>query len=363
MDYHHRYRVGETTDMKIQAPQPRRNRRPAKAAAIMTVLGLAAAGGGWSGTATASAAPTTTVTIGVYAGNLLSAEVAEANGYFAKEHINAELKTLQAGPAIVAATESGSVDIGVGDTLAWAAAVGNGFSDLDLLAASTMQTPALGSDEHLVAAKGITSPSQLSGKTIGYIPYPEMTVATKLWLQKHGVDPSSVKFITISDGTQVSLLEKGGADVVEGRNEGENEQIAKSAGGVDLGEVFGVLPDDTINVSYFAKKSWLSKNKTVDEEVATALNEGAAFNRTAPATTLAGIATKYAGFNYAALSKQYPGIIQKTDWYREAPPTFTPKAISATNQWIADAVKEGQVKKAFNITPYLWPTATSANGG
>lgn len=338
------------------------------AAAAAAGVGLIAAGG--SAPATAATTPTahasagtTTVTIGVFAGNLLSADAALAEGYFAKNHINAQLKTLEAGPAIVAATESGSVDIGVGDTLAWAAAVDNGFSDLDLLQGSNENTPAVGSDEHMIAGPGITSPSQLAGKTIGYIPYPEMTVATDLWLQKNGVKPSSVKLITITDGTQATLLQKGDAQVVEGRNLGEDESIAKTAGGKDLGEIFNVLPDHTMNVSYFAKKGWLQSNQTVASEVAAALREGTAYIRTAPVAKLAQIADKYAGFDYTALAKQYPGIIQKTDWYREAPPVFNATTIAATNQWVKDAVKEGQVKKAFNIKPYLWSTATASKVG
>lgn len=335
------------------------------AAAAAVGVGLLAAGGPAAANASTahSSSKMTTVTIGVFAGNLLSADAALAEGYFAKNHINAELKTLEAGPAIVAATESGSVDIGVGDTLAWAAAVDNGFSDLDLLQGSNENTPAVGSDEHMIAGPGITSPSQLAGKTIGYIPYPEMTVATDLWLQKNGVKPSSVKLITITDGTQATLLEKGDAQVVEGRNLGEDESIATEAKGKDLGEIFNVLPDHTMNVSYFAKKSWLQGNKTVDSEVAAALREGTAYIRTAPVAKLAQIADKYAGFDYTALAKQYPGILQKTDWYREAPPVFNATAIAATNQWVKDAVKEGQVKKAFNITPYLWPTATESKVG
>ncbi len=349
----------------------RSRRTSGRLAALAVVAGLAIAGCGSSNSSSSStsassgsgSSKTTTVTIGVYAGNLLSAEVAEAKGYFANHHIDAKIKTLAAGPAIVAATQSGSVDIGVGDTLAWAAAVGHGFGDLDLLEGSTMQTKALGSDEHMIAAKGITSPSQLAGKTVGYIPYPEMTVATRLWLQQHGVNPDGVKYVTISDGTQASLLQHGSAQLVEGRNAGENETISKQAGGTDFGEVFGVLPEDTINVSYFAKKSWLSANPTVADNVVAALREADNYTRTAPATDLAAIATRYAGFNYTTLEKQYPGIIKRTNWYREAPPVFTPTAIAATNEWIKEAVAQKQVTKAFDITPYLWRTATAAHVG
>jgi ABC-type nitrate/sulfonate/bicarbonate transport system substrate-binding protein len=321
-------------------------------AALILFL-IAACGGSAS-----SASTKPTVTIGVYGGNLLPAEVAVAKGYFAKQGINVQLKTLAAGPAIASAATTGSVDIGFGDTLAWAAAVTNGFSNLMLIQGGDISLPTLKSDEHIVARQGITSPRQLAGKTIGTIPYPEMNVATRLWLQQNGVNPATVRFISIQDGTQGALLRTGGADAVEGRNVGEDKQLVAQDHATDFGEVFGAQPNNSISTASFASRQWLENNKATAAKVVTALRQATDYIRTAPSQDLAALATRYAGISYPALEKQYPGIVAETSWAREQPAVFTPTAIAATNTWIQDAVRVGQLKKPVDVSKYLWPTAT-----
>ncbi len=333
------------------------------AAAALTLAGCAGSGSSGSGGAEAASKAEPTVTVGVFAGNLIPVEVALAKGYFDQVGVKVELKTLNAGPAIAAAAESGSVDIGYGDTLAWAAAVGNGFTDLDLVQGGSQASPDLGSDEHiLVSAKsGITSPKDLTGKKVGIIPYPEFNVATKLWIKAAGGDPSTVKFVTIQDGTQAALLASGDVDAVEGRNLVEDQTLTKENGALDLGYVFGPIPDKAINTAYFAKKSWLTANKGTAEKVVDAIRKGARYVNTAPSSDLATIAEKYAGMDFTSLEKKYPGITDKTDWGRQDPPVFDKAAIAATNEWVKDAVEQGQIKKAFDIAPYVWPTASASD--
>jgi NitT/TauT family transport system substrate-binding protein len=341
---------------------PRTRALSAAALAAAAALTLAGCSGSGSGAAAAGGSATPTVTVGVFAGNLIPVEVAEAKGYFADAGVKVQFKTLAAGPAIAAAAESGSVDIGYGDTLAWAAAVGNGFTDLDLVQAGSQASPDLGSDEHILVSgtSGITSPKQLEGKKVGIIPYPEFNVATKLWIKAAGGDPSTVKFVTIQDGTQAALLAGGDVDAVEGRNLVEDQTLVQENGAVDLGYVFGPIPDKAVNTAYFAKKSWLSANKSAAQKVVDAIRKGADYVNTAPSSALAPIAEKYAGMDFTSLEKKYPGITDKTDWGRQPAPVFDAAAVAATNEWVKDAVEQGQIKKAFDIKPYLWSTASAS---
>jgi ABC-type nitrate/sulfonate/bicarbonate transport system substrate-binding protein len=354
--------MARTSGLRIRARRRTIAVAAVAAAATIALAGCSTSAASSTPSASATAAgPEPTVTVGVFAGNLIAVQVADAEGYFAKEGVKVQFKTLQAGPAIAAAAEAGSIDIGYGDTLAWAAAVGNGFSDLNLVQGGTSAEPNLGSDEHILGAPGISSVKDLAGKKIGIIPYPEFNVATKLWLKKNGVDPSTVQFVTIQDGTQASLLSTGSVSAVEGRNIGEDQTLVSQSHAKDFGYVFGPIPKDTVNTAYFAKKSWLEKNKATAQKVTTAIREGATYLKTAPASTLATIATKYAGIDFAQLEKQFPGITKKTDFGRQTPPVFNKPAIAATNEWIKDAVAQGQITKAFDVTPYLWPTATAPN--
>ena len=100
------------------------------------------------------------------------------------------------GPITINAANSG---------LPIAAAVGNEYEDGD-------GTP--GSE--IIAAPGITKPSDLVGKTIGA---PTLTgninLATKAWLRANGVDPSSVNFVAVPTPNMLDQLKGGLVQAVE----------------------------------------------------------------------------------------------------------------------------------------------------
>ncbi len=72
-------------------------------------------GAGTSASSSATAAAATTVKIGIFAGDGSAPwEIADQQGFFAKQGIKAEFVNFTSGPAIVAALLSGSVDVGEG---------------------------------------------------------------------------------------------------------------------------------------------------------------------------------------------------------------------------------------------------------
>ncbi|MEW2547352.1 ABC transporter substrate-binding protein [Streptomyces sp. NPDC047002] len=340
----------------------RRLRGPAALGAATLALSLTAACGG-SGASDAGASDgVATVRLGIYPGNLISAQIAQQQGYFKKHRLNVTFRTLSAGPAIVAATENGSVDVGYGDTLAVAAAAANGFGKVKVIQPGNIQTTEPSSDEDLLAgpASGVKSVADLKGKTIGVIPYPEINVAARLLLKNHGVDPDSATFITITDGTQAALLKTGGADAVEGRNIGEDKKLAGESGAEDLGSPLDAIPPHTITTSYFGNTEWLKKNPGAAARLVAALREAAHYYNTAPDSRLGALGAQYGGVDYPALAKKYPDILQQAHWGSWPAEPAGPADIAATQKWIATAVSFGQLKKTVRVEPLLYRTATES---
>lgn len=341
-----------------------RHRAVALSGAAALVLSLTAACGGSAsaGSGGASANGVATVRMGIYPGNLISAQIAQQQGYFKKQHLDVQFVTLAAGPAIVAAAEGGSVDVGYGDTLAVAAAAGNGFGKVRIIQPGNIQTTRHSSDEDLLAGpkSGVKSVSDLAGKTVGVIPYPEIDVASRLLLQSHGVDPNSVKFITITDGTQASLLRTGDADAVEGRNIGEDKKLTGESKAVDLGSPLDAIPPSTITTSYFANTSWVKKNPKVAARLVTALREAAHYYNTASDKQLGALGAKYGGVDYPSLAKTYPDILSEAHWGSWPTGPVSPADITATQNWVNTAVKYGQLKKSVPVKPLLYKTATES---
>jgi NitT/TauT family transport system substrate-binding protein len=300
----------------------------------------------------------TKVRIGVFSGIVNCPEVAIDQDFFRDENLDVELVFLQAGPALMAATSNGSVDISYGDAVAWAAAVGNGFTNLKLIQAGTIKH-GNGNEMHFLAARrsGIVSAANLGGRTVGLIPTPLMIVASRLWLVEHGVEPATVKFVTVADGMQGPALQGGSADVVLTRNTATNLRLARDYKAIDLGSPFGALPDGISATAYYANETWLEKNPEAAKRTVRALRKAARFFNSSTVETKAAIASKYIGINYRDVEKEIPGAISKTEWdvWSDGPIN-----VQLTQNLIDFAARSGIVPKSIDIAAHFHPTATLA---
>ncbi len=297
-----------------------------------------------------------TVKVGVFPGFLLGPEVAEAKGYFAKHGVRAQLVTLTAGPALMAAVANRSVDVAFGDTLAWAAATTNGFTNIRLLLGGTVTEPRFPSAMHLVAGpkSGVKSVADLAGKSIGVIPTPQMTVATDAWLQRNGVDPRSVKVVTIQDGTQQSALKGNSLAAVQTRNTAQNMTLAQG-GTTDLGSPLDIEPTGTANANYFANAQWIASDPRAAQGTAAALRDASVWLNSATSQEKADIAARYSGIDYDRLARTQPNLIRDIQWEQWI---TGPVDVTATQQWIDAGVRNGLIRRSVNLSDYLAPTAT-----
>lgn len=189
----------------------------AAATSSLLLLGLVGCSGGGTASPESSGAHAAPEVIKVGVAALwLSAPiyVARDKGFFKDENLDVQIVPVANTPAMVAAIDSGSMDVGVGALTTEFQAFAQGL-DIKLLAPNGGLQKGL--QITAVAKEGpITSPKQLEGKTVCVNVLNGQDMGQqKWWLATQGVDVSKVKFIAIPFQAMVSALKSGNADACD----------------------------------------------------------------------------------------------------------------------------------------------------
>lgn len=196
----------------MKATTMRRGLRSAAATATCAALAaLAVSACGSSGSASGSGSGGA-LTVGVppvLSG--VDVYTAQQQGFFARHHLKVTIKELNGGAAIVPAMQSGAVQIGETNVVSAIQGASHGVDEPCFSGANT--DPTSGAYLSLVGAKGITSPAALKGKTIAVNAVAGVNqLLVSAYLSSHGVDPSSVHFISLQYPDMPGALASGRID-------------------------------------------------------------------------------------------------------------------------------------------------------
>lgn len=140
---------------------------------------------------------------------------AKEMGFFAKAALDADVQTIQTGPAIAAAIVSNAIDIGYGTLDALAAIHQKGVPFViiapasEYLSASTQKTTAL----VVPATSSVQKARDLSGKVFAVIALSGIThTAARAWIDQNGGDASTVKFVELPFSAMPAALDGGRID-------------------------------------------------------------------------------------------------------------------------------------------------------
>jgi NitT/TauT family transport system substrate-binding protein len=127
-------------------------------------------------------------------------------GYFKAAGLDVRIQMLSSGPVVAAAVASGAVDIGAVNVASAAAARDRGLP-LRFIAPAAVSDPAAVTNVMMVAKNSpIVSAAQLNGQVIAVNGLKDLAyISATSWLDKHGGDSKTVKFI------EVPFPEQGGA--------------------------------------------------------------------------------------------------------------------------------------------------------
>lgn len=137
-------------------------------------------------------------------GSLWAIENAIAQGYLAEEGITVKLTEFQDGPTIIAAMESGSIDIGY---------IGQGAHKLAIKGQATIFALShISNGDALIGGKGITTIEDLAGKKVAYSSGSSSEDILLNSLTKAGMTMNDIKALDMDASAIVTAMLSGGVD-------------------------------------------------------------------------------------------------------------------------------------------------------
>ena len=138
-------------------------------------------------------------------GSLWSVETAINKGYFEEEGLTINLVEFADGPTIIAAMESGSIDMGY---------IGQGAHKLCINGrASIFALSHISNGDALIGGKGITTVEDLKGKVVAYSSGTSSEDILKNSLDKAGMTMDDIKAMDMDASAIVTAMLSGGVDV------------------------------------------------------------------------------------------------------------------------------------------------------
>ncbi len=281
-------------------------------------------------------------------------------GFFAEDQIDVKLVPLSGGPALISATIGGSTDLNYGDIFSWAAALGSGFR-VKLIQPSNGGDVSPNASEGwatlLVSpSSGIRNASDLNGKKIGIAPTQLTQLLVSLWIDRHGGDSKTVKFVPVTPYLAMGAALKGGhVDAILNVDPFTQKEM-KQNGFVALGAPSRESPPDASTAGYYATEGWLEKNGDVAKRFVSAYRKAAAWANQASPEEKAVIVAKYGAVDLNALQAEVPGIVENFHYFKF---DSGPINVAATQSWVDLAVQYKLLDKDISIKDELYPTATS----
>jgi NitT/TauT family transport system substrate-binding protein len=209
--------------------------------------------------------------------DILGALWAQQSGIFRRYGLDVHVQPMNSGAAVGAAVVGGSVDIGKSSLVSLITAHTRGIP-LVLIASAgeyNAKAPVVG----MLVKKGspIKTARDLDGKTLS-VPSlnDQFSIAIKAWMDQHGGDSSTVKFVELPNSSVPQAIEDGRIDAASIGN--PILSAALDSGKVQLiGHTFDAIAPRFILACYFTTSDYARKNRDVVERFAKAVAESGAY--------------------------------------------------------------------------------------
>ncbi len=138
---------------------------------------------------------------------------AQDEGFFKRSAIDAQMQTIASGGAIVGAVASNAVDIGFANLVSVAAAFARELP-VTIVAPGSVDVETLPTNALVVApASTIRSGGDFNGKTLATTTLKNIVqFAAQLWVDKHGGDSSTIRFVEMPFSAMADALRAGRID-------------------------------------------------------------------------------------------------------------------------------------------------------
>lgn len=324
------------------------------AGAALTLVACSSSGGAATNTQGASDANTSAAdvngsaprdlgTVNVINTAAHNVEEAADLGFFAKYGLKVNVKHLLNGPAVLAALQGGSGDIGYADFYAGINANAQGFK-LDLVNGRNGNE----GDKvlYVKANSDINTPADLAGKSIIISPIPQAKVNLLGYLKANGVDASKVKIKT-TQGSSLNdaALKNGTADATQGSwsNVYQSEGAFKAIGKPDSS---GWSEKGATSAGFWSTDKYAQSHKDVVTAFSNGIKDFQRWLHSVKPATNAALNDKYEGTSWTKLAGGDPtklAQIATVDNLETGPFDFTASQnwYDLGVQYAPDSVKTG----------------------
>lgn len=208
--------------------------------------------------------------VDIYSG----AYYADAEGFFKREGLDAEITTLANGGAVGTAIAGGSGDVGVANLVSVATAIAHGVPLTIVAGAGLYSTQAAPTAVYVAKSSPLKTGADLEGKTVGVASLNDLaTVALRKWINDHGGDYKKVKMIEMGYPEMIAGLAAGRIDAA---NLTEPFQTAARNGDARLfAKPFdAIAPEFNIGV-WITTRTWAQAHPDLVKKFVAAIYAGA----------------------------------------------------------------------------------------
>ena len=209
--------------------------------------------------------------------DIIGALWAHDTGAFARAGIDVDVQRANNGAAVAAAVAGGAIDIGKSSTMGIVNAYARGVPFV-IVAAAAVYGPEV-SDAGFIVGKDspIHNGRDLAGRTLSVPALHDLfTIAMSAWIDQHGGDSHSVKFVELPNTAAPEAVATGRVDGATVANPHLTEALA--AGKVRLlGHSFDAIAPRFVSAVYFCTSDYLTKNRDAVTRFRRVLTEAAVY--------------------------------------------------------------------------------------
>jgi NitT/TauT family transport system substrate-binding protein len=209
--------------------------------------------------------------------DILGTVWAMQHGIFQKYGLDVDLRPSNSGAAVAAAVVGGSIDIGKSSLFSLIAAHAKGIPIVLIAAAGVYSSkfPAVG----ILVKTGspIRTAKDLTGKSIAVQALDDQfAVSVKAWVDQHGGDSSTLKFIEFPSSAAAQAVVEGRVDAASFTNPNLSEALATGKV-TSIGHPFDAIGSYFIQAGYFTTSTYFAANRPAMDKFARAINEASAY--------------------------------------------------------------------------------------
>jgi NitT/TauT family transport system substrate-binding protein len=200
---------------------------------------------------------------------------ADEMGFLAKAGLSVDIQTMQNNPAIAAAVASGAVDIGHGGVDTLAAGYSKGIPLRVIAPSGEYVSPQMERGAGLFVPSGspVRLARDLNGKTAAVAGLHSLTMtATCAWVDTHGGDSSTMRFVEVPFPSMAAALASGRVDAAF-ITEPFLDDALKSGRALAYG--FDSIARHFLVAAWFADTAWIQANRDTVARFSRAMHETA----------------------------------------------------------------------------------------